>query len=448
MYRWFLAVRYLLQRPINLLGVLGVTLGVWALIVVVSIFSGYIAEVRNHIHATTADVSIFNLPPDCPFARVRDIVEADPNVRACAPRLVWTGMLHPTHTGPTRPIPRDVNHEIGEDSRFLHLIGVAPEAELAVSGLAGWLAATEASDLRVDPAELLRPLPASTGDSAAEPVATILLSERRVALEGLERGSQVRVTCTRLHAKGNGQSVDVTTMTLALQGAFTTKYVLFDASTALVNIDSLRRLLGSDQPDACNVVAVKLIDPSQDQATAARLERALQENLRYGVYAQDWEATNAMFLSAVDHQRSLMKLVLFVIMVVAAFLMFATLSMMVTEKVHDIGILTAMGATRLGVLQVFLSCGLAIAAAGTALGILTGCISAVYLDTFNEWMRDTFAIDLFPTKVYNLRHVPYELDATWIGQVALMALGVGVVVSGVPAWRAARHDPVDSLRAE
>ena len=143
-----------------------------------------------------------------------------------------------------------------------------------------------------------------------------------------------------------------------------------------------------------------------------------------------------------------MKLVLFVIMVVAAFLMFATLSMMVTEKVHDIGILTAMGATRFGVLQVFMSCGLAIAVAGTVLGILLGCLSAVYLDDFNQWLRASFGIDLFPTTVYNLRRVPYHLDPLWIAQVAAMALGVGVVVSGVPAWRASRHDPVTSLRNE
>jgi len=445
MYRWFLAVRYLLQRPINLLGVVGVMLGVWALIVVVSIFSGYIAEVRTHVHATTADVTVFNLPPDCSFDRVRTIVAADPNVEECTPRIAWTGMLHPTQAVPGAPAVTDVNHEIGEDSRFLHLIGVEPASELAVSGLLSWLQAAGAG-VRVDPARLLQPTTAANGDDSRQ-LPTILLSERRLAVEGLVPGAQVQVTCSRLYSR-EAQTVDITTMKLAVQGAFTSKYVLFDASTALVHIDSLRHLLQSDVPDACNVVAVKLRDPGQDRATAARLERALRDRLRYGVYAQDWEATNAMFLSAVDHQRSLMKLVLFVIMVVAAFLMFATLSMMVTEKVHDIGILTAMGATRLGVLQVFLTCGLAIAAAGTLLGILTGCVSAVYLDAFNQWLWSTFGVDLFPTKVYNLRRVPYELDVAWIAQVAAMALGVGLLVSGVPAWRASRHDPVESLRNE
>ncbi|MEZ5965149.1 MAG: FtsX-like permease family protein [Planctomycetota bacterium] len=463
MYRWFLAVRYLLQRPINLLGVLGVTLSVWALIVVVAIFSGYISEVRRHIHGTTADVSVFNLPRDCPFGVVRELLTEDPNVSACAPRIVWSGMLHPVAAGKSttrideegRPTGDPVTGnsvteerdngglDIGDDSPFLHLIGIEPEAEMQVSGLAEWLAATTDAALRIDPTQALRS--AEPAGAASPP--GILLSERRAARERLERGSEVQVTCARLFSD-NVQTVDTSTMKLRLQGAYTSRFVLFDASTAFVHIDSLRHLLGSGDADACNVVAVKLRDPSQDRATAERIERRLREALNYDVFVQDWEATNAMFLSAVDHQRSLMKLVLFVIMVVAAFLMFATLSMMVTEKEHDIGILTAMGATRLGVLDVFLTCGLAIVVTGVLLGIVTGCVSAVYLDSFNEWLRATFSIDLFPVRVYNLRHVPYELDPTWIAQVGLMALGVGVLVSGVPAWRAARHDPVDALRCE
>ncbi len=438
MYRWFLALRYLLQRPINLLGMLGVMLGVWALIVVVSIFSGYIAEVRDHIRATTADVTVFGLSPDSSFARVRKIVEADANVLHCAPRMAWVGLLHPTTAKAPRPPDLVANAEIGEDSRFVHLLGVDPQAELQVSGLRDWLAAVEAPEVRVAPETLLAP----RGEQPA-----LLLSERRLQLEGLVPGDKVRVTCARLHSRV-GQDLEAEDLDYAVQGAFASKYVLFDASTTFVHIDTLRRLLATSTADACNVVAVRLRDPSTDAATAKRLERALSAEFGFDLYVQNWEQTNATFLSAVDHQRSLMKLVLFVIMVVAAFLMFATLSMMVTEKVNDIGILTAMGANRRGVMQVFLSCGLAIAGVGTALGIGLGCLSAMYLDAFNTWVRGAFDVDLFPTTIYNLKRVPYALDPVWIGQVASMAMGVSVVVSALPAWRAARHDPIASLRED
>jgi len=138
--------------------------------------------------------------------------------------------------------------------------------------------------------------------------------------------------------------------------------------------------------------------------------------------------------------------VLFVIMVVAGFLIYTTLSMMVTEKLHDIGVIAALGGTRAGVAQIFMSCGLAIASAGTLLGVVTGCITSVYLDDFNNLMKRVFNLDLFPTDIYNLPRVPYDLDPLWIAIVAGSSLLLGLVVSALPAIRAMRNDPLECLR--
>jgi lipoprotein-releasing system permease protein len=97
---------------------------------------------------------------------------------------------------------------------------------------------------------------------------------------------------------------------------------------------------------------------------------------------------------------------------------------------------------------VFFWCGVSITAVGIGLGIGTGCLSSIYLDDFNSWLKSTFDIDLFPVGIYNLRRVPYELDPVWIFQVSGWALVVGILVSVLPAWRAARHDPLVSLRNE
>jgi lipoprotein-releasing system permease protein len=436
MYRYFLAIRYLLSRPINLLGVLGVTLGVWALILVVSIFSGFIREVRGHVQSATSDISVANLPLTSSFAAVRRAVMADPNVASCAPRIAWFGLLHPRADQAARA-------EGGDDveaTPFVHLIGIDPAAEAEVSGLSQWLANVEDERLRIAPGGP----PLAAGDDEG-----IVLSERRAHAAGLAVGDGLRLTCARLDSSPRAQTVTDEHRDLRLAGAFATKHTAFDAMTALVHIDTLRDMLGVAGGDGCNVVAVRLRDTADGNATAERLERALWPLAGgHTVYVQTWEETNAIFLSAVDHQRSLMKLVLFVIMIVAAFLMYATLSMMVTEKTYDIGILTAMGATRAGVLQVFLSCGLAISVLGVVFGIVTGCLSSFYLDHFHRFLRDEFGIDLFPTAIYNLRQVPYDLDPWWIAQVSAMALAVGALVSGGPAWRAARHDPVEALRAE
>ncbi len=91
---------------------------------------------------------------------------------------------------------------------------------------------------------------------------------------------------------------------------------------------------------------------------------------------------------------------------------------------------------------------LAITLAGVILGVIAGCLSSIYLDAFNTWLSGQFGIDLFPSGVYNLTRVPYDLDPIWIAQVCAMALGAGLVVSGLPAVRAARHSPLRSLRNE
>ena len=126
--------------------------------------------------------------------------------------------------------------------------------------------------------------------------------------------------------------------------------------------------------------------------------------------------------------------------------MLATLSMMVTEKVSDIGILTAMGGTPSGVTVVFLACGVVITCAGVVTGAVSGIVTSLYLEEVRQVVRWATGIDLFPIDVYNLDRVPTAIDPWWLLLVAAMALVTGVVVSVIPALRAARHDPLVSLR--
>jgi lipoprotein-releasing system permease protein len=119
---------------------------------------------------------------------------------------------------------------------------------------------------------------------------------------------------------------------------------------------------------------------------------------------------------------------------------------MVTEKTADIGILTAMGGTPSGVTLVFLACGLVITAVGVVCGLATGIVTAIYLEEIRQAVLWAFGVDLFPLDVYNLDRVPCRIDPLWLLQVTAMALGTGLLVSSIPALRAARHDPLVSLR--
>lgn len=446
MYRLFLAVRYLLTRPINVLGMFGILLSVWALVVVVSIFSGFLHEIERHVRSASADLSVHDLPEWAEWTPLERALRDDPNVADLAQRLVHYGMLsRPGARPPTPPLlGRSALH--GGDQPFLLVLGIDAAAEARVTGFGGWLSNPEIpADLRVaEPAQALV--------AAADGRPRVLIGLERLRREGLRRGDTVVLTSGKLRDDPGGQKgLQQVALELVVAGAFKTQHGGFDGNNVFVDHAVLRDALFPDTPDGVQEIAVRVHDETTLAATATRLGRATARVLDRGddhAYGrvQTWREKNGQFLASVEHQRGLLKIVLIVIMVTAAFLMLATLSMMVTEKTSDIGILTAMGATPLGVLQVFLACGLTITAAGVVLGLSAGVVTAIYLEEIRQFVLWTTSIDLFPLNVYNLDRVPCAIDPLWLVQVALMALVVGTVVSAWPAWRAARHDPLVSLR--
>lgn len=442
-YAPFLALRYLLTRPINLLGMAGIAISVWALVVVVSLFSGFLAVIERHVHAATADIVVSDLPPWANDATVRAAIADDPNVAGTAPRLVHFGMLlRPGHRPPPAPLPgRGALH--GGDQPFLLVQGIDPAAEASVTGFREWLAHPE-----IPPELRVRGEPLAPADG----LPTVLIGRSRMAREGLAVGDRVVLTTAYLRDDGQSRPTPVKVqLEFAVSGAFQTAHSGFDGNTAFVAIDTLRGLLHPNSPHRVQELAVRVHDEGTLEQTAQRVQRAVvraveKDQVGYG-RVETWREKNAMFLASVAHQRGLLQIVLIVIMIVAAFLMLATLSMMVTEKVADIGILTALGGTPSGVAMVFLSCGAVITLCGIALGTVGGVVTAIYLEEVRQALRWLSGIDLFPVEVYNLDRVPCAIDPWWLLQVAAMALGTGLFVSTVPAWRAARHDPLVSLRS-
>jgi lipoprotein-releasing system permease protein len=444
MYRLFLAVRYLVTRPINLLGMAGITISVWALIVVVSLFSGFLQVVEQHVHAASADISVTGLQSWTRWSQLEGALADELNVAATAPRLVHYGLLlRPGQRPEPAPLPgRGALH--GGDQPFLFVLGIEPERESAVTGLSGWLTDPELpAALRVaSPADPLAP---------RDGLPTVLIGAERMRRDGLAPGDRVQLTTARLVGDDDGNKApEKVQLELVVAGGYRTAHVGFDGNNVFVARSTLQQLLYQNRPDYVAEVSVRVHDQDQLDETAARLQRRVHGLLErnqtgYGI-VQTWRERNGQFLGSVEHQRGLLKIVLIVIMVVAAFLMLATLAMMVTEKVSDIGILTAMGGTPGGVTTVFLACGMVITAVGVAVGTGLGILTAVYLEEVRQLVRWATGIDLFPLDVYNLARVPCAIEPLWLLQVAGMALATGFVVSVLPALRAARHDPLVSLR--
>ncbi|MBK8100763.1 MAG: ABC transporter permease [Planctomycetes bacterium] len=455
MYRLFLALRYLLTRPINILGMLGVTLGVWALIVVVSIFSGFIAVVTEHIRSAGADLSLLARDgADSPFERerpaqpldehkLRELLEADPDVAGTAPRLVHFGLVHRRGHRPPPPPLLGRSALQGGDVPFLFVLGIDPAREATATGFRSWLQVRDPALAVADPDDPLRRI---------DDLPTMLLGEERMRAEGLKPGDKVVLTTGRV-AAGNvaATAIEPLHVEFAVAGAYRTRHGGFDGNNLLVDLVTLGKLLRPDQAHPVQELSIRLHPGADLTAARNRIAELARQAAgtrpgETGPVVRTWRERNQSLLQSVEHQRALMKIVLIVIMVVAAFLMYATLSMMVAEKTGDIGILTAMGGSAFGIMQVFLSCGVAITLAGVLLGTVTGCLSAIYLEEFRQFVLGLTGVDLFPLKVYNLDRVPHELDPVWIAQVAAMAMLIGALVSALPALRAARHDPLVSLR--
>ncbi|MFO1051570.1 MAG: FtsX-like permease family protein [Planctomycetota bacterium] len=463
----FLALRYLLSRWINLLGMFGVLLGVWAMIVVIAVFSGFVSDIRDNTHRATPDLLFAGLKPGTSFAAIDAAIHEDGDVVATAPRLRHHGMYFPhgrrgQWLQTTRGMPQS---QLTFD--YLELLGVDPERERATTRFDEWLAAIDLETERVT--DRKQPFRVQVAEEEARCMQSgdaigpgpllsaspgIVLSKRRFESSRLSRAQRIDILTGRFWYGESDADLLAVRRIFAISGVYETKHRIFDETVAMVSIDSLRDLLGlpTDDPfatgptDVVSDVAIRVRDGVDARAVGARLTARLGE--RFGGRALDWEQQNSVYLGAVDQERAMMKLVLFAVMLVAASLIYATLHMSVMQKVKDIGILSSMGASPRGVQHLFLLSGLVVGVVGCLLGIVSGIFSAIYLNDLNDWSRRQLHLELFPTDIYALDRVPYLIEPLWVAQVAIAALLIAFIAAWLPARRAARMDPVRALAYE
>ncbi|MEZ5988968.1 MAG: FtsX-like permease family protein [Planctomycetota bacterium] len=456
MYKYFLGLKYLLSRWINLLCILGVAVAVWALILFGAVFSGFVRDARELARGPTADLYAMVAEPGPSFDAVDAVLRRDPQVAATAPRMVWYGLLH---TGRMR-IPRtSVQENPSALTNFIQVLGVDPRREAEVTGFADWVrAGREATREGVsDPA---RPFWIPLERVRKERHNDDLLSVEPGLLLGAERSSVFRggaqpgdkVTLTSGRPAGDGE-VRAFKAYFTISGVFATpEFRDVERDTCFVDIWELRAAFGHPiqspaSVDVFHEVAIRAAPGAALVPLRDRLERSLRA-AGFELRVFTWEDRKRDFLDAIDQEQSLVRLILFVLMVVACFLIFATQHMMVTEKTRDIGVLSALGATRRGVMAVFLINGIAIGGVGTLLGLVTGVGSTMLLNPVDKLMGEEFGVRLFPYEIYGLQEIPWKLEPLWISAVCVATVACALAFSALPALRAARQDPVESLRYE
>ncbi len=166
------------------------------------------------------------------------------------------------------------------------------------------------------------------------------------------------------------------------------------------------------------------------------------------IYVTDWRQRNASFFSALQVERNVMFVILTLIVLVAALNIISGLIMLVKDKGADIAILRTMGATRGTIMRVFFITGASIGVVGTLAGLILGIVVCLNIESIRQFVSFLTSTNLFSPELYYLSQLPAEIDTNEVTTVVLMALGLSIIATLYPSWRASRLDPVEALRYE
>jgi lipoprotein-releasing system permease protein len=197
---------------------------------------------------------------------------------------------------------------------------------------------------------------------------------------------------------------------------------------------------------AGDVTAIEIYTDDPDHID--RFRQSVTDAAARPIYMIDWRQRNATFFNALQVERNVMFLILTLIVLVAALNIVSGLIMLVKDKSSDIAILRTMGATQGAMMRVFLITGASIGVVGTVVGFLLGtviCLNIEEIRRFLSWLTNT---ELFSPELYFLSKLPADMNLKETVAVLVMALGLSLLATLYPSWRAARLDPVEALRYE
>jgi lipoprotein-releasing system permease protein len=459
MYRRFLSWRYLLKRPINLIGVSGITVGVGALILIISIMSGFLEESRKTVRGSLSDVVVQpTFLPRLDGKRVPNSVDpllaaldADARIAAASPHLSWGGMLVQSGWDAAQSEHRLKDPDRG-DMAFAQFVGVDIEREFAATDLRAALGRESGYGNLVDDVE--KPFARPKSYDGDEPYAWVVVGEQLARIHMLYKGSIINLVTAM--PDSITEKAYLSNRKYLVAGTFSTGENETDAARIYMDRWELSDFL-SGQREYTQVLC-KLKDyPSERETIEASLGQALYDQgllrsapvpTRPSTEVRTWETYRRSLLGAIENERVLMGIMLGLIVLVAAFTVFAILMMMVTEKRRDIGILTALGATRRSILAIFLMIGLWNATLGSLIGAALGVAGALKIDAIERWLSATMGVQIFDRKVYLFDHIPALVSPAIVASTVLGALFFTLLFSFIPALLASRTHPIDALRAE
>ena len=423
----FLALRYLKPKRtflsiITFISVIGVTLGVTVLILVISVMTGFDRELRQKVIDFDAHILVSS---EDVLHNWRDLtvkIRNTPGVVATAP-YVQGPVIVEFQNRRLAPVMRGIDPAEEENvvplQKFIKQGKLDLEGESAVLGI-----------------ELARKLRIGVGDK----LTVYSPGNLGQILDGMKKlesakGEEEKKTIQQLREVVLPKELTVT-------GIFETGHYVHDSDFLLVPLYVGQELYGLE--DALHGITVKTDDPYG----AARVKDAIQPFLEPPQFAETWIDMNRQYFEAVRLERTVMFFLLFFIVVVAAFGIMSTLITVTVQKRREIGILKALGANISQIIWIFLGQGTITGLFGTLTGLGLGMTLIRYRNEFSRWLASTLHIEIFPREVYQFSEIPAQVVPQDVWIICISAFLICSLAALIPAYFAARLDPVKALRYE
>ncbi|MDV7210348.1 lipoprotein-releasing ABC transporter permease subunit [Azotobacter beijerinckii] len=389
---------------ISLTSMIGLALGVLAMIVVLSVMNGFQKEMSSRILGMVPHAAIAGVQPLDDWRALARMVQEYPEVRAAAPLTELEGML--SYKGAMQPI---------------QIQGVDPQEEPKVSIVAAHLQEGRLADLA----------PGEFG---------VVIGEITARRFGLQVGDKLTLIIPEL-SDGSG-GITPRMQRLNVVGVFKIGAEL-DGSLALIHAADAAQLMRW-QPGQVQSVRLALKDLYQAPQVAA----GIVGKLGAGYRAVDWTQTQGSLFSAMRMEKTMIGLLLLLIVAVAAFNIVATLIMVVADKGADIAILRTLGATPGQIMAIFMVQGTVIGALGTLAGAVLGVIAALNVSALIAWLESVSGRQILSSDIYFVSYLPSDLQALDVALVCTAAFVLSFLATLYPSWRAARTQPAEALRYE
>lgn len=403
------------------ISVASIALGVAALIIVLSVMNGFQKEVRDRMLSVIAHIEVVSSTgPLADWKALAEKLEREPHVLAAAPFVQGQGLF-----------------SSGSVVQGALVKGIDPASEPSVSELA----------LNVTSPEALGPIESAGEPAGAEGGLAALKPGRFGVILGRDLANRLRVRpgdkVALLAPQGNMTPAGLIPRMkqFTVVGLLDSGHYEYDSAMALVHLDDAAALFRTGGPQG---LRLRVDDMNRAPEIAAELLPVLPS----GCYASDWSRQNRTWFAAVQVEKRMIGIILFLIVLVGAFGLVSTLVMTVKEKQSDIAILRTLGASQGSIMAIFVTQGTIVGLLGVAAGVAAGLAVAFNVGAIVSFIEGLFGVQFLPKEIYFISSMPSDPRLSDIVPIAVFSFLLSLAATLYPSWRAARIHPAEALRYE